>query len=63
MIIEMVFNNENQVFFFPNQFIFLKNKIKNVYYQKNFKIEFLSCPLNKILIKYQISTMMFCVMF
>jgi hypothetical protein len=41
MIIEMVFNNENQVFFFSNQLIFLKEKNRIcVHYEKSFKIEF-----------------------
>jgi hypothetical protein len=35
MIIEMVFNNKNQIYIFSNQFIFLKrNKYIYAHYQK-----------------------------
>jgi len=60
MIIEMVFNNKNQIYVFQNQFIYI---YIYAHYQKNFKNKFVSYYFDKILVIYQISKMMFCVMF
>jgi hypothetical protein len=50
MVIEILLNNEIQIFF-PNQSIFLKGKISNcAHYWKKIKIKFLSCHMDTILI-------------
>jgi len=62
MVIEMVFFNEIQVFQFSLHF--LKYIYIVVYIiEKKLKLNFKSCHLDKISIIYQISKMMFCVMF
>jgi hypothetical protein len=38
-VIEIVFNIEVQIFFFSNQFIFLRGKKKCLHYWKNFKFK------------------------
>jgi hypothetical protein len=55
MVIEMVFNNKIQVFFFSIHFIFLKEKYIVVYIiEKTLRLNLKICHLDKLSIKYQI---------
>jgi hypothetical protein len=62
MVFEIILNREIQIFFFSNWFIYLKKNVC-VHYWKKIKFKLQSCHLDKIVIRYQSSKMMLCVMF
>ncbi len=64
MVIEIIFNNKIQIFFFSNQFIFLWGKMcVCTSFKELLSLNFNIVTRKKIWIRYQISKMMFCVMF